>query len=604
MSIKKITSSGIVLVTKGPNNNKILLVKDSASSQWGFPKGEFKKGENLELTALRELKEETGLEANIYKYIGNVSYTFRYKGNTINKDAHYFIGIPTTNISKLHLNEENSDTKWVTVKEANSLITFSDLKSLLHVVSDLIINGFPPDSPRLTCERFTKDSCGFSEITEQHHITRYKFACKYIRKKDHVLDLGCGTGYGSKYLSIIADKVTAIDISEAEIQRATKLYQGNHLEFFNMTIDKVKDKFDVVVCFEVIEHLEIFKIPDFIFQIKRVLNNSGKLIISTPMDSKLGENIYHKSELDFPTLYTLLTNEFGQVSFFQQSWDSGEIRKGKPSATCDFGVFIAEKQPQVRRNFTKKDQKILDMAITQIKEILGNSLYGVILYGSRVYSTTVNKYSDYDIMLIVKQMPNIHIQMKKLRSRVLNNDVKFMYQILEEIPVDYHLSTTDYVLSEFNFEMLLGYTLYGKNPYKKIMALNRKDFAIDSYKNSQMRLYWARKGFQFYPKHQFSRRLEFYIKNIFYDLQNIAYLNGWLVKEKKTLLSKILDKTDILRVSEFNLLISFVENNLNLDVLEDKKDGNPLFETIVKVQTRISDYLRSSVTEYGFEFVK
>jgi 8-oxo-dGTP pyrophosphatase MutT (NUDIX family) len=68
--LEVISAGGIVV-----RDNKILMLKKK-NGDWVLPKGRIEKGETLEETALREVKEETNVEAEIYDYIGVTTYSF------------------------------------------------------------------------------------------------------------------------------------------------------------------------------------------------------------------------------------------------------------------------------------------------------------------------------------------------------------------------------------------------------------------------------------------------------------------------------------------------------------------------------------------------
>jgi len=59
---------------------------------WTFPKGRVEEKENLEEAALREVEEETGIKAEIERYIGSVEYTYhKGEGVVVDKKVHFFI---------------------------------------------------------------------------------------------------------------------------------------------------------------------------------------------------------------------------------------------------------------------------------------------------------------------------------------------------------------------------------------------------------------------------------------------------------------------------------------------------------------------------------
>ncbi len=158
---------------------------------------------------------------------------------------------------------------------------------------------------------------------------------KKLLNKMKVLDLGCGGGLISEGLSKIGANVTGIDFIKENIDIAKIHAQKNNLNINYQTLDfeneKINSKFDIIVIFEVLEHLTDWK--SFIKKIQSNLKSNGVLIISTinkNLISKflaidLAENFlqwiplnthnYHKfirpEELDF----FLKQNNFKNVSF-------------------------------------------------------------------------------------------------------------------------------------------------------------------------------------------------------------------------------------------------------------------------------------------------
>jgi len=146
------------------------------------------------------------------------------------------------------------------------------------------------------------------------HIGRYIFALKFISSDDLVLDIACGTGYGSYLLAKKgAKKVIGVDISKDAVNYAKTRYKSNNLKFLvgdatNMPINS--SEIDVLVSFETIEHL---KNPDeFLMECKRVLKDSGTLVLSTPNKyaslKKHVENPYHVNELFIEEIIDKITS--------------------------------------------------------------------------------------------------------------------------------------------------------------------------------------------------------------------------------------------------------------------------------------------------------
>ena len=116
---------------------------------------------------------------------------------------------------------------------------------------------------------------------------RIKYIQNVINKKKldkiKILDVGCGGGLISEGMSKLGAKVTGIDFVEENINAAKLHSSENNLNINYMVKDfekeHIKSKFDIIVIFEVLEHLSDWK--SFIKKIQSNLKSNGILIIST-----------------------------------------------------------------------------------------------------------------------------------------------------------------------------------------------------------------------------------------------------------------------------------------------------------------------------------
>jgi len=108
----------------------------------------------------------------------------------------------------------------------------------------------------------------------------------YFKARSYVsgqlLDIGCGEGRGIHYLRDEVLSYTGIDKNPEVLEVLKKQYPGNN--FLEMNIPPFEgfagEKFDTVVSFQVIEHIDNDDL--FIEEIHRVLSKNGLAILSTP----------------------------------------------------------------------------------------------------------------------------------------------------------------------------------------------------------------------------------------------------------------------------------------------------------------------------------
>lgn len=170
-------------------------------------------------------------------------------------------------------------------------------------------------------------------IPEEHDIVialehwhRYLHILDLVKDKE-VLDIACGTGYGTNLLAMNAKNITGIDISEKAILDSKKLYQQSNLNYLLGSIEKIpsKDKsLDIVVSFETIEHVSVELQFNFLKEVKRVLKDDGIFIVSTPekyhySDIRNYKNEFHVKEFYEDEFQSFLNDYFSNIIFNYQT---------------------------------------------------------------------------------------------------------------------------------------------------------------------------------------------------------------------------------------------------------------------------------------------
>jgi len=117
-----ISSGGVIYRITPKNKIEILLLHQRISHKWHLPKGTQKHGENLEQTALREVREETGCEVIIEKYLGKLP---SFKEDKTPKITHYFLmKVVNGNFNGRSDEDKNKYDKieWVEIEKAKKLL--------------------------------------------------------------------------------------------------------------------------------------------------------------------------------------------------------------------------------------------------------------------------------------------------------------------------------------------------------------------------------------------------------------------------------------------------------------------------------------------------
>lgn len=172
-------------------------------------------------------------------------------------------------------------------------------------------------------------------------IARYKFACKWMRDTDRVLEVGCGEGFGCNFFSRHVARVTGMDIDAELVERIGSKYQRENLNFIVDDIVHPRTPptalYDVIVSFEMIEHVSQGDGKKMIANVAAHLKDRGLAILSTPRarsDRSVSRQHMHVFEYDYETFVSALRGSFGRVTVFCQNDEY--IYAGHPSTAWNY----------------------------------------------------------------------------------------------------------------------------------------------------------------------------------------------------------------------------------------------------------------------------
>ncbi len=127
----KATSCGGVVIFRG----KILVLYKNIKNKyegWVLPKGTVEPGEEYKETALREVREESGVQASAISYIGKSHYTFTTQDDIVEKEVHWYLMMADSYYSKPQREEYFLDSGYYKYIEAYHLLKFSNEKQILE----------------------------------------------------------------------------------------------------------------------------------------------------------------------------------------------------------------------------------------------------------------------------------------------------------------------------------------------------------------------------------------------------------------------------------------------------------------------------------------
>ena len=116
-------SAGGVIARAGEDGLEIVLVGRERPRRWNLPKGTPLEGETLEITARREVQEETGLEVRILEPLGAITYWFAIGSARHHKVVHFYL-LEATGGDTANHDWEHDFVAWMPAGEAVRHMSF------------------------------------------------------------------------------------------------------------------------------------------------------------------------------------------------------------------------------------------------------------------------------------------------------------------------------------------------------------------------------------------------------------------------------------------------------------------------------------------------
>jgi bis(5'-nucleosidyl)-tetraphosphatase len=128
----------VVATPRGKKEVFLFLLLHYKEKHWDLPKGHIEKGETLEETTKREVKEETGI-SNIEilpKFKETIKYFFKWNDKNVMKFVTFFLA--ETKEKEVKLSDEHIGFEWLEFEAALEKLTFKNAKEILKKANDLL----------------------------------------------------------------------------------------------------------------------------------------------------------------------------------------------------------------------------------------------------------------------------------------------------------------------------------------------------------------------------------------------------------------------------------------------------------------------------------
>ena len=125
---------------------QVLLVHRRSPRLWALPKGTPDSGETIEETALRETREETGLEVEIERRLASIRYFFVRGSTRFHKTVHFFLMRPIGGRLDDH-DAEFDEVAWVDLEEALAILNHATERSVVEEAATAVAAPTRSDEP-------------------------------------------------------------------------------------------------------------------------------------------------------------------------------------------------------------------------------------------------------------------------------------------------------------------------------------------------------------------------------------------------------------------------------------------------------------------------
>lgn len=136
----QVSSGGVIFRRNRGNDPEIALVSMKDGKVWCLPKGIVEKGEETSETAVREVREETGLSGRVVRKIGDISYWYYIKDDNTKcrKTVHFYLLEYMSGSTSDH-NWEVESAEWVPIDEALERVSYRGDREIVMKAKEMLL---------------------------------------------------------------------------------------------------------------------------------------------------------------------------------------------------------------------------------------------------------------------------------------------------------------------------------------------------------------------------------------------------------------------------------------------------------------------------------